>query len=63
MSLARATDDPVHKQRYQDLALELVLKANNERGLDITGSPLAANKPKPGSVRGTEPRNTGRHAD
>jgi hypothetical protein len=53
----------VHKQRYQDLALELVLKANNERGLDITGSPLAANKPKPGSVRGTEPRNTGRHAD
>ena len=34
MSLARATDDPAHKQRYQDLALELVLKANNERGLD-----------------------------
>ena len=47
MSLARATDDPVHKQRYQDLELELVLKANNERGLDTTGSPLAANKPKP----------------
>jgi hypothetical protein len=46
MSLARATDDPAHKQRYQDLALELVLKANNERRA-ITGSPLAANKPKP----------------
>jgi hypothetical protein len=47
MSLARATDDPVHKQRYQDLALELVLKANNERGLDLTSSPLTANKPNP----------------
>lgn len=48
MSLARATDDPVHKQRYQDLALELVLRANDERGLE-TGPPLAANQPKPHS--------------
>src|SRR5262249_20694399 len=47
MSLARATDDPGHKQRYQDLALELVLKANDERGLDLTSSHLTANKPKP----------------
>jgi hypothetical protein len=47
MSLAQATDDPVHKERYQDLALEFVLKANNEHGLDTTGPPLAANKPKP----------------
>jgi hypothetical protein len=47
ISLAQATDDPVHKQRYQDLALELVLKANDERGLDTTGPPLAANQPKP----------------
>jgi hypothetical protein len=45
MSLARATDDPAHKQTYQDLALEFVLKANN--ALDITGLPPAANKPKP----------------
>jgi hypothetical protein len=45
-SLARATDDPVHKQRYQDLALELVLKTNNERGLDTTGPPRAADQPK-----------------
>jgi hypothetical protein len=42
MSLARATDDPVHKQCYQDLALELVLKATNAASI-----PLAANKPKP----------------
>ena len=49
MSLARATDDPVHKQRYQDLALDLVLKANDEGGLDKTGPPLAANQPKPHS--------------
>ena len=47
MSLARATDDPMHKQRYQDLALELILKANDERGLNTIGPPLAANKPKP----------------
>jgi hypothetical protein len=47
MSLARATDDPVHKQHYQDLALEFFLKANNERGLDITGPRRAANQPNP----------------
>jgi hypothetical protein len=49
MSLARATDDPVLKHRYQDLALEFAQNAGDERDLDITVSPLAIPKPKPGS--------------
>jgi hypothetical protein len=49
MSLARATDDPVLKHRYQELALAFAQNAGDERDLDITVAPLAALKPKPGS--------------
>jgi hypothetical protein len=49
MSLARATDDPVLKKRYEDLALEFAQNAGDERDLDITVPPLAGIKPKPGS--------------
>jgi len=49
MSLARATDDPVLKHRYQDLALEFAQNAGDERDRDITVSSLAALKPEPGS--------------
>ena len=49
MSLARATDDPVLKHRYQDLALEFAQNAGDERDRDITVSSRAALKPKPGS--------------
>jgi hypothetical protein len=33
MSLARATDDPVLKERYEDLAVDLIRNAEPERGL------------------------------
>ena len=49
MSLARATDDPVLKHRYQDLALEFAQNAGDERDFDITVPPLTALKPKSGS--------------
>ena len=61
MSLARASDDPVHKQTYQDLALEFVLKANN--GLDITDPPPAANKPKPAGGSAYRTQRQGKPAD
>jgi hypothetical protein len=35
MSLARASDDPALKQRYQDLALEFAQNAGGERDFDI----------------------------
>jgi hypothetical protein len=55
MSLARTSDDPSYKQRYEDLALEFVQNAVGERDLDITARlgtnltaaiPVRANRPK-----------------
>jgi len=46
MSLARATADPVLKQRYEVLALEFAEKLGGEQDLDITVPSLA---PKPDS--------------
>ena len=55
MSLARTSDDPSHKQRYEDLALEFAQSAVGERDLDITARlstnltaaiPVRANRPK-----------------
>jgi hypothetical protein len=40
MSLARASGDPVHKRRYEDLALEFAQNAVGERDLDIAAPPL-----------------------
>jgi hypothetical protein len=34
MSLARVTNDPVLKERYEDLALDFAQKAERERDLD-----------------------------
>jgi hypothetical protein len=34
MSLARATDDPLLKERYEDLAVDLVRNAEREQGFD-----------------------------
>jgi Tfp pilus assembly protein PilX len=44
MSLARASEDPVHKQRYQNLALEFAQSALRERDLDIAASDLSTPK-------------------
>jgi hypothetical protein len=49
MSLARVSDNPVLKQRYEELALEFAQNACDRRDLDITAHPLAAVKPKPNS--------------
>jgi hypothetical protein len=49
MSLARATDDPVLKQRCEDLALEFAQNAGDKRDLDLSAPPLAAIKSKPDS--------------
>jgi hypothetical protein len=49
MSLARGTDDPSLKQRYENLALEFAQDAGGERDLDITAAPLAPVEPKPDS--------------
>lgn len=46
MSLARTTDDPVLKQRYEALALEFAQKLGAEQDVDITVPCLA---PKPTS--------------
>jgi len=40
MSLARASGDPLHRQCYEDLALEFAQSAVGERDLDIAASPL-----------------------
>ena len=34
MSLARATDDPMLKERYEDLAVDFAQNAERERDLD-----------------------------
>jgi hypothetical protein len=44
MSLARASDDPVHKQRYEDLALEFAQSAVGEPDLEIAASLLPSAK-------------------
>jgi hypothetical protein len=44
MSLARASDDPLHRQRYEDLALEFAQSAAGERDLDIAASALSNSK-------------------
>jgi hypothetical protein len=49
MSLARASDDPVHKQRYEDLALEFAQSAVGERDLDVAASLLMSAKRTPTS--------------
>jgi hypothetical protein len=36
MSLARATNDPVLKERYEDLAVDLARNASREQDLDST---------------------------
>ena len=41
MALARGANDPVLKQRYEDLALELAQNVGSERDLDITVPPLS----------------------
>ena len=49
MSLARASGDPVHKQRYADLALEFAQSAVGEHDLDIAASALLSAKSTPTS--------------
>ena len=49
MSLARVSEDPALKQRYEELALEFAQNAGDGRDLDTTAHPLAAVKPKPDS--------------
>src|SRR5438034_4268797 len=39
MALARGANDPVLKQRYEDLALDLTENAGSERDLDMTVPP------------------------
>jgi hypothetical protein len=41
MALARGANDPVLKQRDEDLALDLAQNAGSERDLDITVPPLS----------------------
>jgi hypothetical protein len=41
MALARGANDPVLKQRYEDLALDLAQNAGSERDLDMTVPPLS----------------------
>ena len=38
MSLARVTNDPVLKERYEDLAVDLARNASREQDLDSTKS-------------------------
>ena len=48
MSLARATDDPVLKERYEDLAVDIVRSAEpEERGLGDKTSGAASIKSNP----------------
>jgi hypothetical protein len=47
MSLARATDDPVLKERYEDLAVNLVRSAEPERGHGDKTSGAASIKSNP----------------
>jgi hypothetical protein len=52
MSLARASDDLSHKQRYEDLALGFARSAVGERDPDITAT--VKRKPDSGNA---SPRN------
>jgi hypothetical protein len=49
MSLARASDDPTYKQRYEDLALAFAQSAACQRGFDIAVPPVTAVKRTPDS--------------
>jgi hypothetical protein len=49
MSLARASDDPAHKQHYEDLALEFAQSAAGRRDFDIAIPPVTAVKHTPDS--------------
>jgi hypothetical protein len=42
MSLARSTDDPFLKERYEDLAVDLARNAERERNLEISNRLEAA---------------------
>jgi hypothetical protein len=47
MSLARETDDPAVKRRYEALAVEFAQNIGGERDLDMTAAPLASIDPEP----------------
>jgi hypothetical protein len=49
VSLARATDDPALKLRYEALAVEFAQNIGSEVDLDMNAAPLASIDPKPGS--------------
>ena len=52
MSLARTTDDPFLKERYEDLAVDLARNAEHERTLDISNRLEASHKSAPRYRRG-----------
>ena len=47
MSLARTTDDPFLKERYDDLAVDLARNAERERTLEISNRLEASHKSPP----------------
>jgi hypothetical protein len=46
-SLARVTDDPALKRRYEVLAVEFARNIGGELDLDMNAAPLASIDPKP----------------
>ncbi len=48
-SLARGTDDPKLRQRYEDLAVEFLQRGSRESDAEIDFIPVAGVKPKPDS--------------
>ena len=52
MSLARATDDPFLKERYEDLAVDLARNAERERTLEISNRLEACHTSPPRYGRG-----------
>jgi hypothetical protein len=51
MSLARTTDDPFLKERYEDLAVDLARNAEHERTLDISNRLLEVSHKSPPRYR------------
>ncbi len=49
MSLARGTDDPALKRRYEDLAVEFAQSISDDRDLDMSAAPVSGIDPKPDS--------------
>ena len=45
MLLARETDDPAVKRRYEALAVEFAQNIGGERDLDMTASPVSTPSP------------------